>query len=554
MVCKLDEKYCYIKTCNKHHLQSYTIFLIILSCGIITTNISFTEQTFAIPTESKDRKTSVTAYNQDLGLIKNTRVINLTSGFNTIDFTDVALFIDPTSVSTQFDDNCCIIQEQSYEYDLSSIQKLLQKYKGKEVTLIFENGVNNQNYNNVTDDDSQYPGNLNRYNHNLTHIYLGSPNENKDNLPFDGVVNITGTLLSFESDNALERLIISSLDGKLYLIPIKEIKLISLSPSISYPIKIKPTLLLKIFNNESESGPKQIELSYLTRGINWKADYVATVNNNDSRAKLNGWVTLNNDAGTSFHNATVKFVAGDVNTAAGDVSDFSSLDRSSPYAAKSASEESSGPIPSMTTNPFSEYHIYSMNFTTDIDNGQSKHFQLLDYPNIAIDKTYEYNIPGFVSSSLDESNSDVESVILFNNSKEKGLGIPLPAGTVKMFKKDIQGDAQFIGEDNILHTPVNENMTLKMGNVFDITASTIVTESSTISEDTKINSYNVTLRNHKNSPVDVLVNVNDLYGNWMVLENSMPFTKKDASTIQFPVNNIGPNTSKSFTYTIQRIY
>ena len=445
----------------------------------------------------------VTAYNQDLGLVKDIRAVNLSAGSNIVKFEDVASLIDPTSVHLRFLDGCCSIVEQNYQYDLVSQQALLQRYLGKDIALTVR--LDDEAANNAS------------------------------------TATISGKLLSFDGSS----FIISDNNGRINVVPASEVALTSFS-SLPSELLTRPTLTWRI-NNEGEAGPRQVEVSYLTRGVSWHANYVAVVNSDDSAIGLNGWITLDNQAGTAFRNATMKFVAGDVNIQSVEPALQDATDEANTSATAAGTGEAA-----VSESPFFEYHLYSVNATTTIRDKEMKQIRMLDVPEITVDKVYDYDIyPGIGTTDA----ASVVTSLSLNNTEQGGLGIPLPEGNIRIYKQDLDGQLQFAGEDGIGHTPRNENITLSVGKAFDIVAQTTLvnnTEPTQFSK-TSIKSYEVSLRNHKDEAATVRVNLNSLESEWAIEDNNIPYVQKDASSVQFAVN-VPEDSARVLRFTIVTHY
>jgi hypothetical protein len=301
-------------------------------------------------------------------------------------------------------------------------------------------------------------------------------------------------------------------------------------------------------------------LSYLTSGINWNADYIAVLDKNDSNLSIQGWITLDNQAGTDFRNFTLKLIAGDVNLESVEL--YPSQNRYDEESAGMALPTPSGAEedqPAVSERQFFDYHLYSVNGTIDeINDHQTKQLKLFESENIGIDKTYMYDISADI---LDVEDTIPVSISLsFNNTKENdnhGLGIPLPDGIMRIYKqsdnqKEMNENLIFIGEDRINHTPINENITLNVGDAFDIVGQTSLVSESNPSDEINMKAYNVTLNNRSNQSVTVLVNVGELHDDWTILDNTVPFVRKDASTVEFSIP-IQANSRTSIAYSIQTI-
>lgn len=430
-------------------------------------------------TQKDQADLSITVYNSNLALVRDVRKINLRSGTFPLHFEDVAASINPATVHLRSvtDPTKLNVLEQNYEYDLLDPQKLLQKYIGREVTLV------------RTEQESSS-------------------------------TKYTETKAILLSDN----------NGPVWKIG-NEIVTGMASDSYRFPdlpnnLYSRPTL---IWTLENTGAPTQtIEASYLTTNIQWKADYVLTVTRDERNADLDGWVTLTNNSGTSYDNATLQLVAGQVNQVA------------PPYnVMKAMNMEAAAPAPPpMTQENFSEYHLYTVTRRTSIHDNESKQIALLDGTNIPLDKSYVVQPqPYYFRNSQGIGNPITEPVMVyynFKNDQKSGLGMPLPAGTVRVYQADSKGNIQFAGEDNIQHTPKDESLRIHVGNAFDVVCDRKEADYKRINSNTFEMEYQITLRNHKDGPITVDVR-EPIGGDWEVQNSNFPSTKLDAQTIGFKV-------------------
>lgn len=515
--------------------------------------------------------TSIVAYNNDLGLIQEKRLINnLSSGPNSIIFENIAPSIEPTSVYLNFSGdykNCCIVEEQIFEYDILNLQLILEKLLGEEITIYVgeiletesdQDKVSGANHNNYSSSLSLALSDASFDDHNTSSSSSSSP-----------LSPITGKLLAFEENNII---LLDTMEKQIKVLPAESIKLISLPTSALSEFVIKPSLVWKIHNDNqiNSSMPTfashdnvEALLSYLTRGINWNADYIGILDKDESNLSIQGWITLDNQAGIAFKNFALKLVAGDVNLESSELypsqyrydEESAEMAVPAPSAAPAQEEQST-----VSERQFFDYHLYSVNGTIDeINDKQTKQIKLFDSENVKINKTYTYDISADIFDV--EDTIPISISLSFNNTKDNnnnnGLGIPLPSGIMRIYKqydyqKGMNEDLIFIGEDIISHTPTNENITLNVGNAFDIVGETILVSETNPSDEINIKTYNVTLKNRSNQSTTVLVNVGGLHDDWTILDNTVPFVRKDASTVQFPVP-IQSNSQTSIVYRIQTI-
>jgi hypothetical protein len=423
---------------------------------------------------------AVTVYNSNVALVRDTRELALPTGEFRLRFSDVASSINPATVhlrSLASPEKLGVV-EQDYEYDLLDPQKLLEKYVGRDVTLL----------------------------HRVMKDGTVSWQEEKATLLADN----NGPVWKIGGE------IVTGLSGEGYRFPDVPANLYS-----------HPTLLWTLEN--SGAARQKVEASYLASNISWSADYVLNVARDDSTAGIDGWVTLVNNTGTEFRNAHLQLVAGELNrvvTSEG----FGRGIAQNMELAKAA--------PPMQQESFSEYHLYTFSRTTTIADKESKQVSMLDAPQFPVQKTYVVNGQSYYFRNSYGPGAAMKDPVMvyykFKNSEKSGLGMPLPAGTVRVYQADSHGGALFIGEDRIGHTPKDEDVSIHIGNAFDVVAERKQTDYSKISDRVYEMEYQITLRNHKDSPITVEVN-EPIGGDWQILSSTVPATKTAAFAAQFQV-------------------
>ena len=282
------------------------------------------------------------------------------------------------------------------------------------------------------------------------------------------------------------------------------------------------------------SGPQDIELSYLTGGLSWKADYVAELNAKDDRIDLLGWVTLNNHSGTGYQNARMQLVAGDVNR-------VQQVYRKAMSRGTAVTAEMDMATP-MAEEALFEYHLYTLGRPTTIADNQTKQVSLMSASGVPVDK--EFLLQGndyYYRSSHGDIGQKIKIGVFvkLENREAAGMGMPLPKGIVRVYKKDKAGNAQFIGEDRIDHTPKNETIKLKLGDAFDITADKKQTDFRKHNASGKYHyafesSYEIRLKNSKNEAVTVVVR-EPIPGDWEMKDESRPHEKSAAGTAEWKI-------------------
>jgi hypothetical protein len=466
------------RRCNRSRQSGgFTITVIVL--GLAFPLLAVAQSEPATTTGKDQTDLSVTVYNSNLALVRDVRKINLRAGTFPLHFEDVAASINPATVHLRSltDPTKLNVLEQDYEYDLLDPQKLLQKYVGREVTLV----------------RAETESNSTKY---------------------------TETKALLLSDN----------NGPVWKIG-NEIVTGMASDSYRFPdlpdnLYSRPTLIWTL--NNTGAPTQTIEASYLTTNIQWKADYVLTVSRDEKNADLDGWVTLTNNSGASYDNANLQLVAGQINQVTPPTAMMKPMEMARNAAAP----------PPMTQENFSEYHLYTVTRRTSIHDKESKQIALLNGSNVPINKTYVVEAqPYYFRNPQGIGNPIPEPVMVyynFKNDQKSGLGMPLPAGTVRVYQADSKGNIQFAGEDNIQHTPKDESLRIHVGNAFDVVCERKETDYRKIASNVYEMEYQIALRNHKDEPVTVDVR-EPIGGDWEVENANFPSTKLDATTIGFQV-------------------
>ena len=418
----------------------------------------------------------VTVYNENLGLVKDVRNIRLAANEGELQFMDIASSVMPETVhvvSLNHPKELAVL-EQNYEYDLMSREKLLDKYVGKELTLI---------------DRHEFQ-------------------DRKDTIP--------ATLLSNNGGP------IYKIGDQIYLghpgIPVL--------PQLPENLIARPTLTW-LYRNDSQDAHR-VEVSYLTTNISWKADYVLGLNADDTAGDLSGWVTVNNQSGATYRNAKLKLVAGTVHRA--------ELGRQA-MPQEMEMLKSAAQAPQFQEQGLFEYHLYDLQRPSTIKNNQTKQISLLEAAGVALKKELlVYGLATYFTRQYYEEHpkQPVNVYVSFKNSTENALGMPLPAGTMRVYKKDAGGALQFVGEDRVEHTPKDEHVRLKVGEAFDVVAKRRQTDFRQVTTHQYESEWEITLNNHKDQDLTVGV-IEPVPGSWEVLQESHPHKKLDAFTIRFDV-------------------
>ena len=427
------------------------------------------------PDDPAPRSLAVTVYNDDLGLVRDQRRIGLERGVFTLPFRDVASRIDPTSVAFRSlgHPGAVDVLEQNYEYDLLTPASLLEKYVGERVTLV---------------------------------------------TPVDGgEVAVEATLLSVEGGTVYQ------IGDSIALNPPGRVVL----PRIKGDLKATPTLMWTL--RSDRAGGEPVEVSYLTGGLSWKADYVATLSEEGRRLDLGGWVTLKNQSGATYPDARLKLVAGDIHRASRE-----SRGRVREVLAEAAMAADASSFEERT---FYEYHLYDLPRPTTIKQNQTKQIRLLEGAGVETEKIYRlHGASGYYTSRYGgEKNLKVGVYQAFDNREDNGLGMALPAGVVRLYQADTDGTLQLVGEDRIDHTPKDERVLLKVGEAFDVVADRRQTAFDVVASGHVWEAaFEVEVRNHKEEDVTVRV-IEPLPGDWELLSSTHDHEELDAFTVRFDV-------------------
>jgi hypothetical protein len=478
-------------------------------------------------TPASDRQSvDLTIYNVNLALVREERTIDLTKGINRVVIPDIPATIDGTSLhfSSLTEPAAVKVLEQNYQYDLVHQAKLMEKYIGKEVEFV--------RYDNETKKEYTVKGKL------LATGWQPQPAYN----PFGG-----GTPYYSTGQMIVE------INGKIEIGPAGRLIL----PSLPEGLILKPQLEWLI--NTTKAGQHKTEISYLANQLTWSCNYVVLLNAKDTEIDLTGWVTVTNNSGTTFKNAGLKLVAGDVNIVKEDRSRVSGIMKSN-----MAMDEQVA-APQFQQKELFEYKLYSLQRKTDLGNNETKQIELTSAKNILSKKVfiydglsnqwrYWYNNYSYRSQGSfgQESNKKIGVFITFKNEEKAGLGIALPKGKVRVYKRDDDGKEQFIGENEIDHTPKDEEIKLYLGNAFDIVGERaqkdfrVVVSGHVVDE-----TFEIKVRNHKSEAVEVLVYEHPWRWNeWDITKSSASWEKIDQTTIKFPVK-LKPDEEKIITYTIR---
>ncbi|PYU34639.1 MAG: DUF4139 domain-containing protein [Acidobacteria bacterium] len=435
---------------------------------------------------------AVTVYNSNLALVRDVRQINLPTGEFRLRFMDIAASINPATVHFRSlsEPARLGVLEQNYEYDLLEPQKLLQKYVGREVTLV--------------------------------RARQESATTKWEEVKATLLANNNGPVWKIGNE------IVTGMNAD-------HIRF----PELPENLYSRPTLLWELENKGAQRH--KVEASYLATNLSWSADYVLTVGRDDKSADLDGWVTLVNNSGAVFKNAKLQLVAGDLHR----LREEYERDATAAKAMVMRAAEQ----PQFAQEAFSEYHLYTLGRRTSIFDKESKQISLLSATSVPVEKVYVVEGQQFYYHNYQHPGSPLKDLVKvyykFKNEEKSSLGIPMPAGAVRVYQADTKGGVQFVGEDRINHTPKDESLSLHIGNAFDVVCERKQTDFKKLSDRLYEMEFEITLRNHKETPITVEVN-EPIGGDWQMLESTHKWTKTEAWAAQFyvPVAKDGTSVLK----------
>jgi hypothetical protein len=433
-----------------------------------------------VSTLEDQKEVAVTIYNENLALVKDKRTLRLPAGESTLAFREVSGMMRPATALLQSSVQQDItVIEQNFDFDLLTPEKLLEKYVGKTIGVV------------------------------KTHPTTGEETVEEATVlsSNNGVVLRVG--------NKIE----TGLSGGRLIFP-----------DVPENLRDKPTLVMQLTNRSA--GEKEIELSYLTGGLGWQADYVAELDKDESKLNLLGWITLTNTSGTSYKNSRLQLVAGDVHQVR---PIFEKRTRGQAVDIAYAAE-----APRMAQESLLDYHLYTLDRTTNILENQTKQVALLQAKNIASAKEYLLKGQDYYYRNMSPGlgfRIKVAVLLSFENTKTENIGLPLPKGIIRVYKQDSSGSVQFVGEDRIDHTPENETVRLKLGYAFDITADRKQTEFKKLAGFGEYNyvfesAYRIELKNGKDEAVEVRI-VEPMPGDWEILSESHNHKKTSSSEAEW---------------------
>lgn len=443
------------------------------------------------------REVAITIYNDDFGVVKEQRQMTFEEGLNRKQFTDVAERIDPTSVNFTCvsDPNAVSILEQNFEYDLVNTDSLLKRYIDLPVSLMVK----------------------------------GSGASGSSLLKGTLTAAIGGDLIVQDTQT-----------GQLHIVSRNSVERIQLDEKPE-DLLTRPTLIW--LAHAVQAGEQLCQVTYTTEGIGWKADYSAVLNDAEDALDFSGWVTINNQSGAAYQDATIKLIAGDVRRITPQRPQ-PRVRRDMVMAAEAAGFED---------KPFMEYHLYTLGRKSTIQNRQIKQIELIE-PARGVPVEKKLVFATSINQWLVRDRDKVRVTLEFDNEDQHGLGIPLPKGRVRVFKADpADGTLEFVGEDAIDHTARRERLSLYIGDAFDVVPEQKITDQQRGDRFVTF-TRSVEIRNRKEVPETVYVDeVMPQHVNWTIDQSSLPYEKLDAFTCRFKVD-VPADSTETLTFTVTQTW
>lgn len=467
-----------------------------------------------VSTSAESRNVSLTVYNQGFAIVRERREVALAAGMNRVRYQDVAQLIEPATVSIQSASvpGGVSVREQNYQYDLIGTAAILEKSVGRTVRL-------------------------------------------RRVLPDGRVEVVEGTLLSAPAQG----MVIRTSDGRLLLNPAGEVEVAEMPGGLIS----RPSLFWLL--QSARAGAQTLDVSYLTQGIGWSADYVAVIDSAEASVDLTGWVTLNNRSGTTYPEAQLQLLAGSVRRVSPQVQGRQAIEL------QGMSMERPAAPPQFAEEAFFEYHLYTLDGRTTLANNETKQMTLLTAADAGVTRQLVFDSRRhwgwYAQPGAGFRTEDVRGAIMLQlrNSASNRMGMPLPAGVVRLYKADARGNLQFLGEDHIQHTPRDEMVRLYVGDAFDVVATRrtvterhlrLDREGREIPDEGNLCrgcrhawefTQEIVVRNRKDSAADVLL-TEHLGTQWRLMSQSHPHRRTDASTLEFELR-VPARAEVTVTYT-----
>jgi hypothetical protein len=454
---------------------------------------------------------ALTIYNQDFAVVRDTVPLDLKSGVNNVRYADATARVEPDSVILRdpAGKHSLQIWEQNYRNDPVTQELLLSLFEGK--TIDFQNLRLKDN----TQTRELIPGKIIR----SGYVPGGNPEQ--------PIIEVNGKLQF-------------ALPGT------------PLFPDLGDDTVLKPTLNWLL--QSDQPGKFDAEVSYITGGFTWEADYNLVSPEKGDTVDLIGWVTMNNQSGKTFHDAKIKLMAGDVNKIQPQLMDGLRF-------RTAAISGMAGNAPAVTEKAFDEFHLYSLARPTTLLDRETKQVEFVRATEVKAPVIYVYDgaesgyrFYGGLNQDRGygtQGNKKVRVMREFVNAETNHLGIALPKGKLRFYRRDADGQMEFVGEDMIDHTPRNETIRVTTGNAFDLVSERKQTNFRVDTSDKWLDeTFEIKLRNRKKEPVEIRV-VEHLYrwNNWEITQKSDDFKKTDSQTIEFRVP-VKPDEERTVTYTV----
>ncbi|NWG15504.1 MAG: hypothetical protein HXY41_02610 [Chloroflexi bacterium] len=450
---------------------------------------------------------SLTIYNQGTALVRDRRTVELAEGLNTLAFSDVTALIDATSVT--FQAAGVAVLEQNFLFDLVGADALLRRYLEQTIEL-------------TTEDGARFVGTL-----------LNAPSRGSD--PFN---------------NQTSELILQQADGQVAVVALDKIRDMRF-PALPGGLITRPTLRWLL--HSQQAGALPVELTYLSGGVNWSADYNLLLAGDSRRFDLNGWVTLTNTSGMTFHDAQVKLVAGDIKRI--------EAERAVQRRAFALGMTMAAPEPQVEQREIFEYQLYEIKRPVTVAHNETKQVEFITARGVQAERFYVFRVqPPFttygprpyIEPITPGAGGAVQVWLEFSTGEQSGLGADLPAGRLRAYQLDADGSAVLIGESKIKHTPKGERVHFELGKAFDLVGERRQTHFQQVRKNVIEESYAIQLRSRKDSE-SVQIRVPEAlfrWRNWKIVQHSHPYTVEDAGTIEFRAD-LPPGGETTVTYTVR---
>jgi len=419
---------------------------------------------------------SLTVYQQNLALVREVRNVRLTAGGGTLAYENVAAQVQPSSIQLRSlsQPGGFSTLEQNYQYGLVDPNHLLEKFVGKKIKLVEWNQY--QDRREVVEAELlSTRGPVYRIG---SEVYIGHPG-------------------------------------------------IPILPELPENVLLKPSITWRYENSGGED--QKLELTYMTGGFGWTADYLLTIGGDEKTARLDGWFNLDNRSGTRYEDARLKLVAGNLNR--NQAQPAMLIRKEMAMMAADAGGES------FQQQAFSDYHQYDLKRPVTLEDQEAKQIRFVEVPSVMVEKSYRvFSNQGYYQASpeSDGQKQPVQIFVRLNNSEKNRLGIPMPAGSFKVYAEDHDGQPLWIGEDTIRHTAKDEEIELKVGEAFDLAVKRKQTDFRQLSQKMSENGWEIEIKNHKES--DAVVEIHEsLYGTWEIFDTDKPYEKINSQTARFTV-------------------